>query len=154
LLVTVITVLFPAVGRAELSEAEKSLQAKQRYEAGMVHFRLDEWEKAIAEFEAGFRLRPAPEFLYKIPPAYRPLHPPDKATAFHRKYLAMEPDAPNRPQVERRMAELNEELQRHPPPPEPQPPSTPPAPRQTTATQPTAPSTVTPQPATPANDTR
>jgi tetratricopeptide (TPR) repeat protein len=129
LVLALAVVLAGAPAAAQMTDADR---AQQRYQAGMVHFRLDEWDEAIAEFQAGFRLKPAPQFLYNIAQAYRLSKRPDKALAYYRKYLAMDPDAPNRAEVERRISELTEQVQRSPVAPTPPSPS-PPPPREPTS---------------------
>lgn len=75
-------------------------EAERHWTAGMAHFQLEEWDEAIKEWEAGFRLKPVPQFLYNIAQAYRQSKRYDKALSFYRKYLRMSPDAANRPEVE------------------------------------------------------
>lgn len=105
-------------------EDARTSEARQHYEAGMAHYQLEEWDPAIAEFEAGFRLRPSSEFLFNIAQAYRLSNRPAKAVSFFQKYLRMNPDAPNRGEVERLIERAqadaaNQEHQAAPPPPTP-----------------------------------
>jgi tetratricopeptide (TPR) repeat protein len=74
-------------------------EARARYNAGMAHFQLGEWEKAIGEWQEGFRVAPMPQFLFNIAQAYRGSKKPDRAITFYEKYLRMDPSAPNRYQV-------------------------------------------------------
>jgi len=98
-----LNVLAPrAVGQTD----ERAAQAKQHYETGMAHFQLEEWDKAIEEWEAGFRTKPVPQFLYNIAQAYRLSKRPEKALAFYQKYLRMDPKAPNKAEVDRHIAQL------------------------------------------------
>src|SRR6185503_6340136 len=68
--------------------------------------RLEAYDKAIDEWEAGYRLKPAPQFLYNIAQAYRLSKRPDKALSFYQKYLKLSPHAENRPEVERHITAL------------------------------------------------
>jgi iron complex outermembrane receptor protein len=97
-----ILLIVPAA-RADDDEATK---ARNFYQKGMAHYQLDEYEAAILDWQEGFRLRPAPEFLYNLAQAYRLSRQPDKALSFYRKYLNMSPTATNRPEVERHIAAL------------------------------------------------
>ena len=72
----------------------------------MAHYQLEEWDDAIREWEAGFRIKPAPQFLFNLAQAYRLSKHYDKALSFYRKYLYMEPHADNRPEVERQIHTL------------------------------------------------
>ena len=63
---------------------------------------------AIAAFQEGFRAKPAPQFLYNIAQSYRLSKRPDRAVLFYRKYLALEPEAANRAEVETQIKTLDE----------------------------------------------
>src|SRR6476620_9664076 len=89
------------------STDDRAAQAKQHYESGMARFQLGEWDAAIAECQAGFRIKPVPQFLYNIAQAYRLSKRWEKSLNFYQKYLRMEPKAPNRADVERHIAQLN-----------------------------------------------
>src|SRR4051812_16494594 len=92
-------------GRAR-AEDERVPEAQRRYEAGMASYHLEEYDKAIEEWEAGYRLKPAPQFLYNIAQAYRLSKRPEKALSFYQKYLKLDPKATNRGEVERHIAAL------------------------------------------------
>jgi iron complex outermembrane recepter protein len=134
-------------------------EAQRHWTAGMAHFQLEEWDDAIKEWEAGFRLKPVPQFLYNIAQAYRQSKRYDKALSFYRKYLRMQPDAPNRAEVEGHVKTLDKlvaEQQKATSKPPVQPLPSSPAPEQpaiATAPAPTSPPpppTETPPAATPA----
>jgi iron complex outermembrane receptor protein len=101
--------IFLRLGHAETpaTSEQQSMMAKQRYEAGMARFRLDEYEPAIAEWKEGFRIKPVPEFLYNIAQAYRLSKQYEQALSFYRKYLSLEPKAANKGEVERHIAALS-----------------------------------------------
>jgi tetratricopeptide (TPR) repeat protein len=92
-------------GRAR-AEDERVPEAQRRYEAGMASYHLEEYDKAIEEWEAGYRLKPAPQFLYNIAQAYRLSKRPEKALGFYQKYLKLAPKAANRVEVERHIEAL------------------------------------------------
>jgi tetratricopeptide (TPR) repeat protein len=104
-LVTALTLAVPAVAHAADDDAAV---ARDAYGKGMAHYHLEEYDAAIAEWERGFRAKPAPEFLYNIAQAYRLSKRPEKALSFYQKYLRVNPDAKNRAEVERHMASLKE----------------------------------------------
>jgi tetratricopeptide (TPR) repeat protein len=85
---------------------DRASKAKQLYEEGMAHFQLDEWDPAIESWQAGFRAKPAPQFLYNIAQAYRLSKRPEQALSYYKKYLYMSPKAPNRVEVERHIQSL------------------------------------------------
>ncbi|MGZ3438744.1 MAG: hypothetical protein ACXVDD_04490, partial [Polyangia bacterium] len=58
-------------GAPARAEDERVPEAQRRFEAGMASYHLEEYDKAIEEWEAGYRIKPAPQFLYNIAQAYR-----------------------------------------------------------------------------------
>jgi len=102
-LVALVIALTCAQARAD---DERVPEAQKRYEAGMASYHLEEYEKEIEEWEAGYRLKPAPQFLYNIAQAYRLSKRPDKALSFYQKYLKLAPRAANRAEVERHVETL------------------------------------------------
>jgi iron complex outermembrane recepter protein len=85
---------------------DRAAQAKIHYETGMAHFQLEEYDKSIVEWENGFRIKPVPQFLYNIAQAYRLSKQYEKAQSFYKKYLNMDPKAPNKAEVERHLLAL------------------------------------------------
>jgi tetratricopeptide (TPR) repeat protein len=81
-------------------------EAKRRYERGMAHYNLDEWDQAIAEWTEGYRVRPVPEFLFNIAQAYRLSGRAEKALAFYRKYLHNADKTAERADAERQVEAL------------------------------------------------
>jgi tetratricopeptide (TPR) repeat protein len=85
-------------------------EARRHYERGMAHFNLREFSKAIESFEAAYRLKPDPVFLYNLAQSHRLLDQHERALYFYRAYLRTSPDAPNRAEVEGRIATLEKVL--------------------------------------------
>lgn len=134
--------LVAAAGARADAPDPAAAEAQRHWTAGMAHFQLEEWDDAIKEWEAGFRLKPVPQFLYNIAQAYRQSKRYDKALSFYRKYLRMAPDAPNRAEVEGHIQSLEKvvaEQQKATSSPPVQPMPTTPAPTTATPTQPAAP---------------
>jgi tetratricopeptide (TPR) repeat protein len=88
------------------ADENENVKAKSFFEKGMAHFQLEEYDAAIENWEAGFRIKPVPEFLYNIGQAYRLSNRPERAVAFYKKYLRMQPQSANRPEVERHIQAL------------------------------------------------
>jgi tetratricopeptide (TPR) repeat protein len=95
---------------ARPADSAKSAQARQHYEAGLAAFNLRDFKVAIAEFEAGYRLKPDPVFLYNLGQAHRLAESHDQALYFYRAYLRTSADPPNRKEVEERIATLEKLL--------------------------------------------
>ncbi|HNN92248.1 MAG TPA: hypothetical protein PKI03_08270 [Pseudomonadota bacterium] len=95
---------------AEEPSAETKAQAGQAFGRGMKSYQAKEYAQAIAEWEGGYRLIPQPVFLYNIAQAHRLAGAPEKALSMYRRYLRESPTAPNRAEVEERIAALEQQL--------------------------------------------
>ena len=89
-----------SLARADQAPDPRAQEAKQRYESGMAHFNLQEWDAAIKEWKAGYLAKPVPQFLYNIAQAYRLSKHYEDALTFYQSYLRADPHAPNRAEVE------------------------------------------------------
>jgi tetratricopeptide (TPR) repeat protein len=89
------------------------VRARALYEKGMSHFQLDEFDAAITLWLEAYRFKPVPELLYNIAQAHRLKS--ERALAFYRKYLALNPRAANRAEVERHIEALERLLSEDPP---------------------------------------
>ena len=98
------------IARAD-EESDRAAKAKLHYETGMAHFNLEEWDQAIEEWQAGYRNKPLPEFMYNIAQAYRKSKRPERALQFYKSYLRLEPNAPNKDEVERHIVEANQDIE-------------------------------------------
>jgi tetratricopeptide (TPR) repeat protein len=101
------------------ASADDVQEAQALYDEGMAHYRLQEYDAAIDRWQAGFRLKHAPELLYNIGQAYRLSKRPEQALLYYRNYLSMAPDPPNRDEVERHIAELQKTRDEQQPKPSP-----------------------------------
>jgi tetratricopeptide (TPR) repeat protein len=101
-----------AIPIAALAQAPSAIeQSRVHHNNAVVHFNLDEWKEAAAEFKEAYRLHPDPLFLYNIGQCYRKLGDQAEALSYYRKYLRAAPKASNRAEVERRMEELEAALE-------------------------------------------
>jgi tetratricopeptide (TPR) repeat protein len=96
--------------------------AEAHYKKGMAAYALEDWDGAIAEFQAGFRDEPTPAFLYNIAQSHRQARRSEEAVRFYQKYLELAPEAPDRADVEKLIVQLRkalaeQEAQRTAPPP-------------------------------------
>lgn len=96
------------VARPALAKGAPKAEAKQRYTAGMADYNLEDYDGAIKEFDAAYRLVQDPSFLYNIAQAHRMAKRADKALLFYRRYLNTLPQATNRAEVERTIHALEE----------------------------------------------
>jgi tetratricopeptide (TPR) repeat protein len=90
---------------------DDSAQAKARFKSGLKHFDLAEYQEALVDFKEAYRLREDPVFLYNIAQCYRLLNDNADAITFYRNYLRRLPDAPNRGEVEAKIATLKQAVE-------------------------------------------
>ena len=96
----------PAPGTAGMTEDQKKAEAKSQYEKGLSHYNLGEFDSAIQAFRRAYEISNAPGLLFNIAQAYRLKKDYEQASYFYTTYLRLKPDAPNRADVEERLAEL------------------------------------------------
>jgi tetratricopeptide (TPR) repeat protein len=126
----------PGAARAE-NELEKKQQAKEHYERATRLYDVGKYGEAIAEYEQAYLLVEDAALLFNIGQAYRLWDRPEDAIRAYKNFLRRRPDASNRADVEKKIADLEKlvEDRRHgqpeqPPPAsvQPPPPIYPPAP--------------------------
>ncbi len=81
-------------------------EATDHYDRGMAHYELGEFAAAIDEFKLAYARSQAPGLLFNLAQASRLNKDYEQALHFYRAYLRVRPDAPNRDDVEKRIAEL------------------------------------------------
>jgi tetratricopeptide (TPR) repeat protein len=86
--------------------ADPLSEARDHYEQGMSHYQLGEFVQAIDEFKLAYAASHAPGLLFNLAQASRLAKQYDQALFFYRSYLRARPEAPNRVDVEARIAEL------------------------------------------------
>ncbi len=101
------------------SAAEK---ARAAYEEGIGAFKGEDYETALAHFERAYLLDNAPVLLFNMARACEEMGRAKKAVYYYELYLDRVPDAPDRPEVERRIRVMRLLLEKQEPAPEPAPP--------------------------------
>jgi tetratricopeptide (TPR) repeat protein len=107
-LLKIVALLAFALSSPALAKPEDSAtaQARKLYLSGLAHFNLQEYQPAIDDFEAAYRLKPDPVFLYNLGQSHRLADNPERALYFYRTYLRNYAGAPNRSEVEERITVL------------------------------------------------
>ena len=133
LAVAALSALVMAAGVARADEAE----GKRHWKLGQELYAQKRFLEAAHEFEAGYTQAPRPLFLMNIGHAYRRANELVKAKTAYETLLRLQPDLPQRAEVEEYIKSINDALQagettvadqpRPAPPPSP-PPASPPAP--------------------------
>jgi hypothetical protein len=98
--------LWVLTAMAHAEELSDGQRAQQLFHKGMTHFNLDEYEDAVRAWEAGYRIKAAPEFIFNIAQAYRKSNWPERALTFYQRYLSLDPGTRNRADVERHIVAL------------------------------------------------
>lgn len=91
---------------APQTDEQKKAEAKALYDKGINHYNLGEFDPAIAAFRQAYGISSAPGLLFNIAQAFRLKKDYEQASYFYTTYLRLKPDAPNRADVEARIAEM------------------------------------------------
>jgi tetratricopeptide (TPR) repeat protein len=89
--------------RAQGSEERVDEEARSLFHAGESAFSQGRYEAALEHFQAAYELSPRPELLFNIGNTAERLRREEEALEAYRRYLAAQPDAENRAQVEARI---------------------------------------------------
>jgi tetratricopeptide (TPR) repeat protein len=108
----------PPAAPAPAAAASALADDVERHAAlGQRHLEHGRYEDAIGEFRRAYELRADPRLLLGIAEAYRRFGNAERASFFYERYLAAVPDdAPDREDVERKIAELGQGRPPAPPP--------------------------------------
>jgi hypothetical protein len=96
---------------AQEEKALKEKQAYDLYQEGITNYNLGEFDKAIEKFKAAYALTGAPGLLFNVAQAYRLKKDYEQALYFYKTYLRLDPDAPNKADVDARVAEMERMMQ-------------------------------------------
>jgi hypothetical protein len=105
----------PGVGSARAAELtpQQKLDMKQLYERATRAYDVGKYNEAIEEYQKAYEIGGDPPMLYNIAQAYRLNDQPTEALRFYRRYLQRAPNARNREDVERKIAELEKSVEDH-----------------------------------------
>jgi tetratricopeptide (TPR) repeat protein len=103
-LLIVMTLLALSAGAAL---ADDSDSAREHFVKGTRAYELGLYDEAIAEYMAAYKIKDDPAFLFNLGQAHRLAKHPAEALRFYKTYLAKLPKAPNRAEVEAKIADMN-----------------------------------------------
>jgi tetratricopeptide (TPR) repeat protein len=86
-------------------------EAAAHYRTGVERYADGDYEDAVVEFKLAYAKGGPPALLFNIAQAQRAGGHDQEALAYYKEYLRLVPDAPNRADVEERMATIEAELQ-------------------------------------------
>jgi len=112
-LAAVALVVFSAasIGNASVAHAQDDVSAaKSHSQKGTRLYQVGDYRQALEEFKAAHLAKPDPAFLYNIAQCHRQLGEYEAAVTLYKRFLAASPNAANRAEVERRVADLEADL--------------------------------------------
>jgi tetratricopeptide (TPR) repeat protein len=98
-----------SAARARLPTAAEVQLASAHARKGRVHFDAGRYQEAVQEYEAAYKLAPAPQLQYGIAEAHRLNDADQLAIAAYRRYLELAPDGPEARNAHRHLRELGAE---------------------------------------------
>jgi tetratricopeptide (TPR) repeat protein len=116
------------VARVASADDPATRAAKRHFDRGQKLFTLGKFDEALDEYQKAYDASPIPDFLYNIGQCHRNLGNYEQAIFSFKRFLQLDPDAPNRDKVEIIIDELEDKLERdgarkrhveQPPPPPP-----------------------------------
>lgn len=115
------------LARVAHAEDPATRAAKRHFDRGQKLFTLGKFDDALDEYQKAFDASPIPDFLYNIGQCHRNLGDYEQAIFSFKRFLQLDPEAPNREKVEIIIDELEDKLERQgakekpdrPPPPPP-----------------------------------
>jgi tetratricopeptide (TPR) repeat protein len=94
------------------AQAQGVSEARKHYELGTKYYDLQRYADAAREYEAAFVIKDDPALLFNIGQAYRLARNPRKAIGAYRSYLRRVPNDSRRAEVEKRIADLQKQIER------------------------------------------
>jgi tetratricopeptide (TPR) repeat protein len=92
-------------GRPQLTDEQKQ-KAKESFEKATRLYNLGKYGEAIDEYENAYLISADPVMLYNIAQCHKQNNQPEEAIRFYKNYLRNAPNASNRNDVEKRIAEM------------------------------------------------
>lgn len=95
--------------RRQADEDAVTARAKIHLESGVAYFNEGKFADAEREMSQAYALRPVPELVYNLAQCQERIGASDRAAASYREYLKGRPRAADRADVEKRIAQLEEQ---------------------------------------------
>src|SRR4029077_13182600 len=94
----------PAVAAGGGGDDEK--EARRLFQRAELNFNIGKFAEALTDYQSAYEAKPLPGFLFNIAQCYRNMGDLEKARFFFRRYLALDPRAPNKRRVEELIDEI------------------------------------------------
>lgn len=111
-LAVLIVCLVAVAPRLARADDPATRAAKRHFERGEKLFAIGQFDEALDEYQKAFDARAIPDFLFNIGQCYRNLGDLAQAIFSFKKYLKLEPDAPNKDAVTKLIDELEDKRAR------------------------------------------
>jgi tetratricopeptide (TPR) repeat protein len=112
LLLVMLSLVAAVAPRTAHADDPATRAARRHFERGEKLFALGRFDDALDQYQAAFDAKPIPGFLFNIGQCHRNLGDYDQAIFSFKKYLKLDPDAPNRDAVEKLIDELEDKKAR------------------------------------------
>jgi hypothetical protein len=91
---------------AQAADDNDTRVAKEHYKLGLDAYKAGHYPEAIKELKKAYSLKKLPPLLLNIGATYRKMGNIEEATTYYQRYLQEAPDARDRPEVEKILAEM------------------------------------------------
>ena len=109
-LVSCLTAAVLPAPRIAFAETAQEKASRRHYDRAEKQFALGKFEDALEYYQKAYDADPRPGFLFNIGQCHRNIGDYESAVFSYKKYLKLEPDAPNREQVEGLIEDLERKL--------------------------------------------
>jgi len=109
--VMIVASLAAPASRAAGGGIDDEKEARRLFEHAELEFNVGKFPEALADYQSAYEAKPLPGFLFNIAQCYRNTGNFERARFFFRRYLALEPHAPNRHRVDELIAEMSRQLE-------------------------------------------
>jgi hypothetical protein len=100
----------PGRAHAQLTPAQKQ-EVREHYDKAVRAYDIQKFGEAIEEYQKTYEISGDPAMLFNVAQAYRLNGQPQEAVFYYRRYLERSPLAPNRADVEQKIADLEKGLE-------------------------------------------
>jgi hypothetical protein len=100
----------PVARAAGAPTAEDEQRARDLYARAEKSFDVGKFAEALTDYQAAYEAKPLPGFLFNIAQCYRNMGNYERARFFFRRYLTVEPHAPNHRRVEELISEMTKKI--------------------------------------------
>ncbi|MEO7095166.1 MAG: tetratricopeptide repeat protein [Polyangiales bacterium] len=100
------------LARVAYAEDPETRAAKRHFDRGQKLFTLGKFDEALDEYQKAYDASPLPDFLYNIGQCHRNIGDYEQAIFSFKRFLQLDPEAPNREKVEIIIDELEDKLER------------------------------------------